>query len=71
VVVVANCAAAIANGVDLNDPALDASSPDGSLPFQEAAWLTQYAGLLSNQSALFDAFGFVQRAADNLETGAI
>lgn len=70
-VVVANCAAAIANGVDLNDPALDVSSPDGSLPFQEAAWLTQYAGLLSNQSFLFDAYGYVQRAADNLEVGAI
>lgn len=70
-VVVANCAAAIANGVDLNDPVLDASSPDGSLPFQEAAWITQFVGLMSNQSLLFDTYGYVQRAADNLETGAI
>lgn len=70
-VVVANTAASIANGVNANDPVLDASSPDGSLPFQEAAWITQFAGLLSDQSILFDTYGYVQRAADNLEVGAI
>jgi len=70
-IVVANAADAIANGVDANDLALDASSPDGSLAFQEAAWVTQFAGLISNQSLLFDSYGYVQRAADNLETGSI
>lgn len=70
-VVVANAAASIANGIDANDLELDAASPDGSLPFQEAAWLNNITLLMTNQSYLFDAYGYVQRAADNLETGSV
>ena len=66
----ANTAAGIANGIDQNDPALDTSSPDGAYPFQEANWINQAAAALTNQSQMFDTYGYVQRAADNLENGS-
>ena len=67
----ANTAAGIANGIDQNDSALDAFSPDGAYPFQEASWVNQMAAALTSQSMMFDTYGYVQRAADNLENGSV
>jgi hypothetical protein len=52
-----------------NDPALDASSPDGSDPTLLVAWLNAMARRATAQSALADGGPYVSRIATNVVLG--
>ena len=66
----ASAATLISSTIAATDPLLDAVSPDGANPAIEAAWLLNVAGNAVTQSALADAYGYVDRIALNIQLGA-
>lgn len=66
----ASAATLIEQTIDAMDPLLDASSPDGTDPTVEAAWLSTITANAVEESALADAYGYVDRIALNIELGA-
>jgi hypothetical protein len=60
---------AIASTIAANDPALDAASPDTSMPPVMAAWLATNAAGAVQQGLLADAGGYINRVALNVSFG--
>jgi hypothetical protein len=60
---------AISSTITANDPALDAVSPDASMPAVMAAWLATNAAGAVQQGLLADAEGYVNRIALNVSFG--